>query len=639
MNLFARLDSRRWIALAIVLAAVLFLCINILANFWLGRFRLDATEGGSYTVTKQIQPVFASIGEPITVRLYYSQSLTTASPQHAALYRRIRELLAQYTKISNGKITVEYNTPEPFSDTEDRALGFGLQAVPLGNTGEVAYFGAAATNSVDEQQVIPFFNLEREQFVEYDLAKLIYSLSHVSQAKVGLISSLNIAGGMDAIEMRRTGRPSAPWAVMSQIKDFFEVQEFDGEVAEIPKDISLLMLVQPTNLSPATQFAIDQFVLRGGRVLLFVDPNPEAAGPLGGSGNLEGIKKLMTDWGVSLVDGKVVGDIDSAIRVGSAGESGGDRPVVSDYVAWIQLGVQDFDRQDAIIGDVKQLTFGTAGALEKVAGATTTVMPLILTGVNSMRIDVAKVQGMPDIVSLFRDFKPSGKAEAVAVRISGPLKTAFPEGPPTKPSDPNAAAPLQASAQPAQIVVVADTDMLTDRFWTQASEMLGQRVAIPTADNAAFVVNAIENMTGAPALSALRGRGVQSRPFLLVDVMRRKAEIKFRAKEKALEDRLEELQGKLKAIQNRQGSDSTQLSDADRNTIDNYRGEILSTRHDLRDVQGALRRDIDRLEAIIKFVNIALVPILFGAAVLIIATLRRRRAARARNQRPAEATP
>jgi ABC-type uncharacterized transport system involved in gliding motility auxiliary subunit len=575
----------------------------------------------------QIKPVFESIDEPITIRVYYSQILTTESPAHAALYRRVRELLDQYAKLSKGKITVVYENPEPFSDTEDRAVGFGLQAVPIGNMGEVAYFGLAATNAIDEQQVIPFFNLEREQFIEYDLTKLIYSLSHANQTKIGLISYLPIAGGMDMVQMRATGRPSAPWAVMSQIKDFFEVQELDSEVTEIPKDIRVLMLVQPTNLSPAAQFAIDQFVLRGGHVLLFVDPNPESAGPMGGSGNLDGIKKLMAAWGVQMVDGKVVGDIEAAIRVNS---DAGDRPVVADYVAWIQLGPGNLDREDAIMGGVKQLTFGTAGALEKSPTATTKVTPLVITGMNTMRIDVQKVAGAPDIVGLFRDFKPSGKSEALAARISGPVKTAFPEGNPGK-ADDKAPPPLQASTQPAEIVVVADTDMLTDRFWTQISEFMGQRVAIPTADNSAFVVNAIENLSGSPALSSLRGRGIQSRPFLLVEAIRRDAEKQFRDKEKALTDRLEDLQKNLKAIQTRQGGgDNVTLSDADRSTIDNYRSEILSTRRDLRNVQAALRRDIDRLEAVVKFINIALVPILFGIAMVVVSILRRRRARKAR---------
>jgi len=464
MAVAIRFNSPKFAVLAVIIAAVLFVCVNILANIWLAPFRIDATQGHAYTISKQIKPIFENIDEPITIRLYYSDALGTASPRHAVLYRRVKELLQQYAKLSKGKITVEYDNPEPYSDTEDRATGFGLRAVPLGDTGEVGYFGVAATNAADDQQVIPFFNLEREQFVEYDLTKLIYSLSKPNQAKVGLISTLPINGGLGGLELGG-GQQTPPWAVLGQLKDFFEVLELERNVTAIPKDINFLMLVQPGNLSPATQFAIDQFVLRGGHLLAFVDPNPESGAPAGAD-NLDGFKKLLTAWGVGLVDGKVAGDIDAAIRVNS--DVGNDKPVVSDYVAWLQLGPDNFDRQDAIIGDVKQINVGTAGMLEKLPNASTTVTPLLMTGKNSMRIDVAKVQGMPDIVGMFRDFKPSGRAEAIAVRIAGPAKTAFPDGPPAAtdkdkdkaPSEPS----LKDSKDPIQVVVVADTDILADRF-------------------------------------------------------------------------------------------------------------------------------------------------------------------------------
>jgi ABC-type uncharacterized transport system involved in gliding motility auxiliary subunit len=618
-----RFDGPRWAFAAVGVAAILFLSVNVLSEMWLGKFRLDATQGRAYSVSDQIKPLLANIDEPITVRLYYSESLGAASPKHGALYRRVRDLLKQYATLSNGKIKVVFENPEPYSDTEDRAVGFGLQAVPLNDLGEVAYFGLAATNAVDEQQVIPFFNLDREQFVEYDLTKLIYSLSKPAQSKIGLISSLPVMGGM-APGMQMTGRPAPPWAVMTQIKDFFEVQDLTGDLTEIPKDINLLMLVQPTSLSANTQYAIDQFVLRGGRLLVFVDPNPESGGFASVAGNMDGIKKLMTAWGVSLVNNKVAGDLDAAIRVNS---EAGDKPTISDYVAWLQLGDANLDKQDAIIGDVKQINMGTAGILEKVQGASTTVTPLLMTGPKSMRIDTLKVQGVPDVVALFRDFAPSGKRETLAARITGTAKTAFPEGPPSGKGGDNA---LKVSTAPIQVVVVADTDMLSDRFWTQQGNFMGQTVAVPTADNANFVINALENLTGSPALSSLRGRGVQNRPFVLVEAIRRDAEMKFRAKEKALEDRLDGLQKKIKAIEVRQGNnDAIQLNDSDRAMIDGYRSEILTTRHDLRDVQAALRRDIDRLEAVIKFLNIAAAPLIFGVVMIVVTIVRRRRAAKA----------
>jgi ABC-type uncharacterized transport system involved in gliding motility auxiliary subunit len=625
-----RIDPKTLGIAAIVLAAVLFVAVNVISNVWLNNARIDLTQGKAYSTSDQIKPVFKQIKEPIVVRVYYSTAIGEASPRHAVYYQRVRDLLQQYAKLADGKIKLEFYNPEPFSDVEDRAVGFGLQGVPLGAGGEVGYFGLAATNSTDDQQVIPFFNLDREQFLEYDLTKLIYSLSEPNQPKVGLISSLPIEGMPQGMQFGGQNAPR-PWAIMSQIKDFFAITPLAPDVKEIPKDITMLMLVQPTGLGEATQYAIDQFVMRGGKVLAFVDPNAESENAMGAPGaaappDFTGMKKLMKSWGVTLIDNKVAGDLDAAMRVNMGM---GPRPVVADYVAWMDLRDNNVDHNDAITGDLHQLNFGTAGVLEKVQGATTTVTPLITTGPKSERIDTDKVMGLPDIVALFRDFKPQNKREMIAVRASGPAKSAF-DAPPSGATGDF----IKQSKQPIQVVVIADTDVLSDRFWTESNNFMGQQVVVPTADNGNLVVNALENLTGSPALSSLRGRGVQSRPFELVDEIRRQAELQYRAKEQSLTSRLDELQKKVNAMQPKADEQGVAiLSDEQKRTIESYRGDILATRRQLRDVQRALREDIDRLEAVVKFINIGAVPVLFGLALIIAALVRHRR----RRRRAAEA--
>lgn len=610
--------SSRLAIVSVLVAAVLFLAVNVIANAWLSNSRADFTEGRSYTTSDQIKPVFENINEPIIVRLYYSAGVGEVSQRHGLYYQRVRDLLQQYAKLANGNIKVELYNPEPFSDVEDRAVGFGLQAIPLNQAGEVGYFGLAATNSTDDQQVIPFFNLEREQFLEYDLTKLIYSLSQPNQPKVGLITALQVNGGQNPMQAQMGGgQPSPPWVIMQQIREFFTIVPLTADVAQIPKDVSMLLLIQPENLSSQAQVAIDQFVLGGGKVLLFVDPHAESVSPpgMGGmgrpaTGNLDGIKKLMAAWGVSM-DGKVVGDLDAAMRVNMSRDT---RPMVSDYVAWMQVRRGNLDPNDAITGDLKQVQFGTSGALDAVDGAGTTITPLMVTGPKSMRLDAAKFGGLPDVVALFREFKPADKRETLAVRITGVSKSAFPD------------APLKEAKQPIQVVVVADTDMLTDHFWVNTNNFLGQQVAVPMADNGGFVINALENLTGSPALSSLRGRGVQTRPFTLVDSIRQDAEMQFRAKEQGLTSRLGELEKKLKDMQvRRDDTGAAILNDQDKQTIESYRGEMLATRQELREVQRALRQSIDSLESIITFINIGLIPIIFGLILIGVAVMRHRR--------------
>jgi len=604
---------------AVAVAAVLFLAVNVIANTWLRGLRADFTAEKSFTTSDQIKPIFANIKEPIIVRLYYSQAIGEVSQRHAIYYQRVRDLLRQYADLSNGTIKVELYNPEPFSDVEDRAVGFGLQGLALNQSGETGYFGLAATNSTDDQQVIPFFDLEREQFLEYDLTKLIYGLSQPSRPKVGLITSLPVNGGamnpMQQMQMGGGGQ-TPPWALMQQIREFFTVETLNADLTEIPKDITVLLMIQPENLTEPAQRAIDQFVLQGGKALVFVDPKVESLGMMGGmgapaQGNLAGINKLLAAWGVAVPSDKVVGDIENAMRVNTS-DSG--RPVISDYVAWMQLRRGFLDPADSITGDLNQINFGTPGGIDAVQGAGTTVTALMATGVNTMRIDTEKFTGMPDIVALFRDFKSANKREILAARVTGTAKTAFPD------------APVKESRQPIQVIVVSDTDMLTDRFWVDGNNFMGQRVLVQTADNGNFVVNALENLSGSPALSSLRGRGVQSRPFTLVNDIRRDAEMQYRATEQSLTSRLAELQKRVDEMQvRRDDKGGAVLSEQDMKTLESYRGEILSTRRELREVQRALRQSIDSLERVVTFFNIGAVPVVFGLILIGTAFARHRR--------------
>ncbi len=502
-----------------------------------------------------------------------------------------------------------------------------MQGLPLNQQGEVGYFGLAATNSTDDEQVIPFFSVDRERFLEYDLTKLIYNLARPSQPKIGLITALQMDGmaSMSQEQLQQMqaagGEPPQPWAIMQQIREFFAIQNLAPDITHIPADIDMLLLIQPEGLTPQAQLAIDQYVMNGGKALLFIDPNAESQSAIANltqrekrkPGNVSGIKKLMAAWGVRLAEGKVVGDVDSAIRVNMAMNG---RPILSDYVAWMRLEADHFDPNDAVTGDLKQINVATAGALEVVADAGTTVTPLMMTGPRSMRMDADKFVSMPDIVSLFRDFQPQNKREIIAARIVGKAKSAFPDATDT----------VKEAKQPINVIVVADTDLLMDRFWVEVNQAMGQTVMSPTSDNGNFVSNALENLTGTPALSSLRGHGVQSHPFTLLDDIRRDAEMQYRAKEQGLTSHLEELEKKASAMQVKQdGSGAAVLSEQDKRTIETYRADILATRRELREVQRALRENIDRLQGSITFANTAGVPIVFGLILIAVAVVRHRR--------------
>ncbi|MEE2704655.1 MAG: Gldg family protein [Pseudomonadota bacterium] len=618
------LSKNQFKILALIPVIIIFLSLNIIGSTLLSNFRVDVTEDKVFTLSKETIPIFQNIKEPIVLRVYFSKTLGEASPQHGIFFQRIRDILKQYSSLSNGMLQIQYFDPEPFSDVEDRAVGFGLQAVPLGPGGESGYFGLAATNSTDDQEVIPFFNLERDSFIEYDLTKLVYTLSNPNQPKIGLITSLPVDGGMIPGMGGMGGTPTPPWQIMDQMREFFEVERLDSDLDEISDDIDVLVLAQPDDLTPLAAYVVDQWVLRGGKAMLFIDPNFESANnPMAQSEksiNNNPANKLLESWGLELETNVVAGDIEHAVRVNA---SMGTKPVISDYPAWINLEGPLINNSDAITGDLNNITVGSSGVLNIIPDTGLEIRPLLKTSEKSMRIDSQKVSSMPDIVEIFRDFIPSGEELLLAARISGLAKSAF--DPPESNNNPPVEH-IEKSLDDIQVIVVADSDLLADRFWVQESNFLGQRVMIPTADNANFLINGLENMTGTPALSSLRGRGQVSRPFLVIEELRLRAEQNFRSKENALLQSLETLESQVGAIEIKgdEGSESL-ISEDDARAVQNYRSEILSTRKELREVQRSLRSDIDNLESLLKFINIAFVPMIFGMLMVFVSLQRRKK--------------
>ena len=632
MNALKTIDRNRLAVIGVGLAAVLFLAVNLAVNLSLRSAQVDLTERGLYTLSDGTRKVLTSLTEPITLRLYFTRALGESYPGHQAYANRVRELLERYVNISGGKIRLEVKNPEAFSEVEDEAVTFGLQGLPYDQSGDRGYFGLAGTNSVDGKAVIPYFTTEREPFLEYDLTKLVYSLATLDRPVVGMVARLPVEGGFMMGQ-----RPVPAWAVISQIRELFDVRTMPAEFNAVPPEIGMLMLVHPKNLSDETLYAIDQFVMRGGRVLAFIDPNAEteAPSPQGPPGPSD-IDRLLKSWGVTFIKDKVAADLQSARRVNVRHEG---QITQVDYVAWNTLDRRNLDTTDAVVADIRDLNVGSAGILEPAEDATTTFRPLVTTSEDSEALDVAKLQGRIDIVALFRDFKASGKKLTMAARVTGPVKSAFPDGPPLigegedaeKARLERAKTHLAESQKPLNAVVVADTDVLHEGLWAEIRNVNGEQLLVPYAGNSDFVINAVENLSGGDVLLGLRSRGDSKRPFLMVEKIQLEAERKFRAEQEKLAKELQETQKRIEGLTNREGANGEAILTAEEKTaIAEFRRKMIDIRHDLRNVQHALRKDIDALDAWLKFLNIAAIPLILGFAALVIAVARRLSRARAR---------
>ncbi len=615
-NLSRRLKRRVLSTSGLLLAAGLFVAANIVANQILTSERLDLTENRLFSLSSGTENILKQLEEPIQLKFYFSAKLLSGAPAFLNYGTRIRDMLEEYIAKSGGKLELSVIDPEPFSEAEDEAVGYGIKQLPVSAAGDMGYMGLVGVNTTDEEKVIPVFQPNKEESLEYELTKLIYDLAHPKKRVIGVISALPVFGAAT------DGRPGGGWNIVSLLREAFEVRDLGTEPAEIAQDVDTLLLIHPKNLSDQTRYAIDQFVLKGGKAMVFVDPqaeedtaSPDPQSPMAMPQTSSNLPDLMEKWGVKLVADKIAADLDHAIRVAYAGNRG---PQEIEYLPWLRLGPAELNQDDFVTGELNTVNLGSAGILERIEGATTEFRPLISTGKRSMPYDREAVLFVRDPVGLLENFKPGDKELVVAARIRGPAKTAFPNGRPKKkdddPTDPNFVAESKA---PINLIVVADTDILADRFWVQFQNFLGMRIPSTIADNADFVINALDNLGGNDDLISLRSRGHYARPFDRVEAIQREAEAQFRDKERALQAKLEEAEKKLADLQQqKQGGSKLLLSPEQRQEIERFREEQLKTRKELRAVQHDLKRNIERLGTGLKFINISLIPLVIGIAAI-----------------------
>jgi ABC-type uncharacterized transport system involved in gliding motility auxiliary subunit len=622
----------------LITAVVLFLAINIVSDRTLRGSRLDLTQAQLFTLSAGTREILSTLDEPVTLRFYLSRNLATRLPGVSTYASRVRELLQAYQRESGGNIILQHVDPKPFSDEEDRAVAYGLRGIPLDQEASTLYFGLVASGSTVQEQAIPFFSPSRERFLEYDVTRLVYSIVHPKKPTVGLLSTLPITGPSQMDRMRGGGAP--PWMVSEQIKQAFEVLPLSMGMTSIPENVDVLLLVHPKQLPDPMRYAIDQFVMKGGRALVFVDPNAETDPGVSSDMMMRGMMKgapvrasnpkaLLASWGISMADDEVVGDLSVAVRV-RADQQG--RLVTIDYPMWMNLSEDAFSSEDVVTANLGAVTIASPGHLKPIENSGTKFTPLIRTSENAALFPVAKVQNFSDPQALLRDYKAAGQRFTLAARVTGPAKSAFPEGAPpmkSKQGEEVAAKAVTPEEHLAQskgsinVVVVADVDMLADQFWVQVQEVMGNRIAVPTAANGPMTLNALDNLTGSSTLIDIRSRGGFLKPFTVVEDLRRAAEVKFREKEQQLIARLAQAEKSLRELESeKQGADAPVLSAEQREELIDFRKQRLQVRKELREVRHSLRLDIERLESKVKFTNVAMMPILIAFIGIIVAMLR-----------------
>lgn len=610
------MDKRIYSGAGLALVAIAFLVFALFNNIVFSGVKLDLTENGLYTLSEGTRKIVEDIDEPINLYFFFSEEASQDFTALRAYAQRVEELLRQYESLGDGSINLRIIDPEPFSEAEDRAAAFGLQSVPV-NGGNDLYFGLAGTNALDDQDVIEFFQPDKEEFLEYEISRLIQTLANPDRPVVGLMSSIRIRGDVDM----QTFQTTPAWVVVEQLGEQFEIRNVETSSTELPDDLDLLIIVHPKDLSEDTLFAIDQFAMAGGRILVFVDPvaeqdRPAQQGPMmpPPGGRASDLNTLLSAWGVTLRDGVFIGDAQAALQV-SGGPSG--RPVR--HFGILGLERENFSTQDVVTAPLANINVSTAGILDIDDAASTTITPLIRSSEYAMPLDVMQLQMMTSPEDLQKGFAPTGERYLIAARIEGAASSAFPDG-----LDDDAA--VMAETDDLNVIVAADTDMLSDRLWVSVQNFLGQRIASPFANNGDFVYNAVDNLVGSPALISVRSRGRFTRPFDVVQDLRREAEARYLESANDLQARLSETERKLSELESqREEKNLLSLSPEQEAALERFQQEKVRIRKQLRDVRHQLDRDIEALGTALKFLNIFLVPLLLTLGLLMIHYVRMRK--------------
>ena len=610
----------------LVALALLFIGLTVLFNYALRGWRVDLTQNRLYTIAPGTQRILESIHEPINLYFFFSEKTAAQLPQLKSYGVRVREFLEELSARSHGRLRLHVIDPQPFSEDEDRASELGVRAVPVGAAGAQLYFGMAGTNSTDGHAAIEFFDPNKEQFLEYDVVRLVYQLANPKKPVLAWSSTLPMSGGFDP----QTGQMREPWVIYGQVEQLFDVRPLEPSATQIDSDVNVLVLVHPKNLSPAMQFAIDQYALKGGHILAFVDPLSEAD-PSGAGGNpmaavsadkSSHLEALLTAWGVKFDASQVVADRDHALSVSM---HQGEPPVP--HLGVLGLDKSSFTADDVITSGLSNVNVATAGSLEPVKGATVKFEPLLQSSSDSALMPVERFRMLFDPATLRDGFKPTGVRYTLAARVTGNVHTAFPEGPPAGVTLPAGAAALKVSAQPLNLVVIADSDVLADYLWVHAQDFFGQRLVQAWASNGDLVLNTLDNLAGSADLISVRGRATFTRPFERVEKLRRAADDRYHAKQQELEQQLQATEQKLTALESRSGGKqgAVIITPEEQQEIEHFEQEKLRIRKELRAVRAGLDEDIQRLGTTLKIIDIIVIPAAFALLALAFAAWRRRR--------------
>jgi len=603
-------------------------CIAVAVNVILGNLNLrkDLTEEKLYELSEGTREILTRLERPVTLKLFFNGASPEVPVQLKQFAQRVEDLLVEYEMAADGNIIIEKYDPEPDSDAEEWAQQYGLKGQSLGLMGPVLYLGLVASAG-DTEATLPVLDPRTENLLEYNITRMISRLANPTKPIIGVISDLPVLGApRPPYPMPNQPAPAPAWFAFQELKQDFELRELKPPLEDIGEDVHALIVVHPKELEDGTLYAIDQFVLRGGSLMVFLDPlcvtetETRLTPQMQFGGFSSQLDTLLNAWGVSFDSGKVVADLGAVSRLRNADNRVEDSPV------WLSLRRANFNAEDVLTSNIESIMMPYAGAFEVEAEDSVEVTSLVASSDRSALMDAMTVQFGGE--SIRRGFKSGMKPLDLVVRLHGKLATAFPDGKPSAPEDDGeekedtagdeeqtAEEGLKESVDKSTVVLFGDVDMLYDRFCVEAMNFFGFTAHQPMNDNLSLLLNGVEQIAGSTSLVSIRTRGKTERPFEVVLALQHEAQEKYMEEETRLQQRLEEAQRKLNDLQAQKDDKQRYiLSPRQQQEIDNFQEEVLSTKRQLKLVRRKLRRDIELLGMKLKVINIILMPALVSIA-------------------------
>ena len=608
-----------WLGVLVVLAVLI--AFNVVAKSI--RLRADLTAEKAFTLSDETKAYLGNLAKPVTLKFYSSRGNHVPAQLKQYLQRTV-DLLKEMERASKGKVVLELYDPQPDSDEEEWAQRYGVAGQPISplDMDSMLYMGLVAVSGAQES-TIPVLSPAAEAQLEYNVSRLIHEVTRTAKPKVGIMSSLPVVGSPRMPSMRRQDDTS--WLAIRELRRYYDVVSVAPDATEIPTNVTALVVIHPKTVGEGTLYALDQFVMRGGRLVVLEDPlsltdrnlSPDMSGMGMMAGWSSDLNRLTSAWGAEMKAAEVVADPASASPVSMGMGQAENMPT------WLSLREDRINRDDALTASLRMLMMPFAGGfdLKPVEGVTATPLVSLSDAGSVISAFTATMPGPEKM----RDATPAASLPLV-VRLHGRFPSAFSNTPPAATAPGDTRAPHLASAESdAVVILIGDVDFLFDAHAFNTMNLLGQTVAELANDNFGLFIGAIEQATGSDELIGVRSRRVEDRVFTRVLKLQEAAQLQWQAEELKLMDRLQEAQRRLSELQNARSDDQKMIITPEQKAeIENFRKVRFETQRELKNVRRNLRKDIESLGLQVKAVNVAAVPVLvvlFGVA----RGLRRRR--------------